>query len=86
MPCKPLLLVSFHTWSKTNSMLRSTMSRTKRCASKWLVPGCADVIAAHRTSRSIDVGQLGSGVRLYALAEEHAQQLRSPSRIKVTAR
>lgn len=28
------------------SMLRSTISRTKRRASKWLVPGCADVMVA----------------------------------------
>ena len=28
------------------SMLRSTISRTKRRASKWLVPGCAEVMVA----------------------------------------
>lgn len=49
------------TRDSVNSMLRSTMSRTKRRASKWLVPGCAVAMAAHRTSRSTGVGWLGSG-------------------------
>lgn len=49
------------TMESVNNMLRSTMSHTKRRASKWLVPGCAEVMAAHRTSRSTGVGWLGNG-------------------------
>jgi hypothetical protein len=47
---------SGRTRDSVNSMLRSTMSRMKRHASKWLVPGCAEVMVAHRTRRSTGVG------------------------------